>query len=141
MEISQWKFPCPRSRLIIWLRKTGSAVPSRVTLLIIHTQADSGAYSRDFSHFPRRRTFIYINCHPTSGQFRVHQVTQLRTDGVHCRESAGTVPVVPQGSSSNGCYLFRPHHGPINVHLSFPNTHDWYVVDMRDTENICIECM
>ena len=28
-----------------------------------------------------------------SGQFRVYRVTQLRTDGVHCRESAGKGPV------------------------------------------------
>ena len=39
--------------------------------------------------------FIYIylfiyNRHTPSGQSRVHRVTQLRTDGVHCRESAGT---------------------------------------------------
>ena len=27
-------FPCPRSRLRIWFRETGSAVPSRVSLLI-----------------------------------------------------------------------------------------------------------
>ena len=27
-------FPCPRSRLRIWPRETGSAVPSRVSLLI-----------------------------------------------------------------------------------------------------------
>ena len=27
----------------------------------------------------------------------------------------------PQGSSSNGRYLFRFHHGPINVHLSLPH--------------------
>ena len=27
-------FPCPRSRLIIWSRETGSAIPSRVSLLI-----------------------------------------------------------------------------------------------------------
>ena len=27
-------FSCPRSRLIIWSRQTGSAVPSRVSLLI-----------------------------------------------------------------------------------------------------------
>ena len=29
-----------------------------------------------------------------SGQSRVYRVTQLRTDGVHCRESAGTEPVI-----------------------------------------------
>ena len=27
-------FPCPRSRLRIWSRETGSAVPSRVRLLV-----------------------------------------------------------------------------------------------------------
>ena len=51
-------FPCPRSRLRNWPRETSSAVPSRVSLLILHTQAESGAYSRDSSRFPRRRPFI-----------------------------------------------------------------------------------
>ena len=41
-------YPCPRSRLRIWSRETGSAVPPRVSLLILHTQAASGSYSRDF---------------------------------------------------------------------------------------------
>ena len=36
--------------------------------------------------------FIY-NRHTPSGQSRVYRVTHLRTDGVHCRESAGTRPV------------------------------------------------
>ena len=36
--------------------------------------------------------FIY-NRHTPSGQSRVYRVTQLRTNGVHCRESAGTGPV------------------------------------------------
>ncbi|CAN0478556.1 unnamed protein product [Ascophyllum nodosum] len=36
--------------------------------------------------------FIY-NCHTPSGQSRVYRVTQLRTNGVHCPESAGTGPV------------------------------------------------
>ena len=33
---------------------------------------------------------IILNSHTPSGQSRVYRVTQLRTDGVHCRESAGT---------------------------------------------------
>ena len=33
------------------------------------------------------------NHHTPSGQSRVHRVTQLRTDGVYCRESAGIGPV------------------------------------------------
>ena len=51
-------FPCPRSRLRIWSRETGSVVPSRVSLLTLHTQAKSGAYSGDSSRFPRRRPHI-----------------------------------------------------------------------------------
>ena len=48
-------FSRPNSHLIIWSRETGSYVPSRVSLLILYTQAESGAYSRDPSRFPRRR--------------------------------------------------------------------------------------
>ena len=36
---------------------------------------------------------IFKTRHMPSGQSRVYRVTQLRTDGVHCRESAGTRPV------------------------------------------------
>ena len=86
--------PCPRSRLRIWSRKTGLAVPSLVSLLILHTQVEPSAYSRDSLRFPRRRPFIYLNRQSPSGQSRVYQITQLRTDGVHCRESAGTRPAV-----------------------------------------------
>ena len=50
-------FPCPCTRLRIWSRETGLAVPSRVSLLILHTQAESGAYSLDFSRLPRRGVF------------------------------------------------------------------------------------
>ena len=78
----------------IWARETGSSVPFRVSLLILHTQAESGAYSRESSRFPRRRPSIYLNRHTSSGQSQVYWVTQLRTDGVHCRESAGTRPPV-----------------------------------------------
>ena len=53
-------FPCPRSRLRIWSRDTGSAVPSRVSLLILRTQAESGACLRDSSRVPRWRPFIYF---------------------------------------------------------------------------------
>ena len=55
--------PCPRSRLRIRSRETGSAVPSRVSLLILHTQAEYGAYSRDSSRLSRRRPFIYLTRH------------------------------------------------------------------------------
>ena len=52
-EQGKYIFPCPRLRLRIWFRKTGSTVPSRVSLLILHTQGESGAYSRNPSRFSR----------------------------------------------------------------------------------------
>ena len=62
------------SRLRIWSCETVSAVPSRVSLLILHTQkAESGANSRD--RFPRRYSFIFVCRHTTSGQSRVYQIT------------------------------------------------------------------
>ena len=36
---------------------------------------------------------IYLYLHPPSGQPRVYQVTEFRTDGVHYRESADVEPV------------------------------------------------
>ena len=35
-----------------------------------------------------------LNRHTPWGQSHVYRVTLLRTDGVHCRESAGTWPIV-----------------------------------------------
>ena len=66
----------------------------------LHTQAEFGAYLRNSSRVPRRRPFIYLNRYNTpSGH-------AIATDGVHCREAAGTGPVdikvVP-----NGCCLGR----------------------------------
>ena len=69
----------------------GSPVPRQPAHL--HTQAGSGAYLRDSSRVPRRHPYIFLNRHTPSGQTRVYQVTRFRTDGVHCRESAGTGPV------------------------------------------------
>ena len=86
-------FPCPRSRLKIWSRETGSTVLSRVSLLILHAKAESGAYLRNSSRFPRRHP---CNRHAPPGQSRVYRVTQIPTDGVHCRESADTGPVIPK---------------------------------------------
>ena len=39
-------------------------------------------------------SIYFCQHHTPSGQCRVYRVTQLRTDGVHCRESVGTGPVV-----------------------------------------------
>ena len=77
----------------IWFRERGSAVPSRVSLLILHTQAESGAYSRDSLPISVVAS-IYLYRHTPSGRSRVYRFTQLRTNDVRCRESAGTGPVV-----------------------------------------------
>ena len=62
----------------------------------LHAQAESGAYSRGSSRVPLRCPFSYTAiCHRVSPEFIRLLITQLlRTDGVHCRESAGTGPVV-----------------------------------------------
>ena len=62
-------FPCPVRALRIWSRETGSAVSSRVSLLI-STLRPNLVYLRDSSRVPRRRPFIYLNHHTPSGQSR-----------------------------------------------------------------------
>ena len=96
----------------------GSPVPRQPAHL--HSQAESGAYLRDHSRVPRRRPFIYFNRHTPSGQSRVYRVTQLRTDDVHCQESAGTGPVNLK-VVSNECCALAGHHGPIYMRLTFPH--------------------
>ena len=59
----------------------------------LHTQAKYGAYLRDSSRVPRRRPSIYLKPPYAIGSVPTYRVAQLRTDGVHCRESAGTGPV------------------------------------------------
>ena len=70
----------------------GSAVPSRVSLFLLHTQAGSGAYS---GIPPAFRGGVHSFTPLTAiGSSRVYQVTRLRTDYVFCLESAGTGPEV-----------------------------------------------
>ena len=86
-QLNREKFPYPRLRLKIWFRETDLAVPSRVSLLLVYTNAEYGAYSRGSSQCPQRCPYIFIYYHTPSGQSRLYRVTRLRTDGVHCRES------------------------------------------------------
>ena len=113
--------PSILSRLRIWSHGTVSAVPSRVCLLNLHAQAESGVYSRDSSRFPRRRPFIYVNHHTSLlGQSRLsfHAIiTHRLVSPLRVRRHRASSP---QGSSSNGCCLFAGHHGPISVRLFFP---------------------
>ena len=98
------KILCPRSRLRIWFRETGLAIPSRVSLLILHTQAESGAYSRDSSRCPQRRPYIFTTTH--------HRVSPEFIGSRSCVPMVFTAesPLAqgqysPQGNSSNGCRL------------------------------------
>ena len=98
----------------------GRPVPRKPAHPSTLRKAESGAYPRDSSRFPRQR---HVHRQPPSGQSRFYPVTQLRTDDVHCREFAGTGPallkIVP-----NGCCLIRYHHGPINFYSPlFSHTH------------------
>ena len=97
----------------------GSPVPRQPAHL--HTQAKPGSYLRESSRFPRRRPFIYLNRHTPSGQARIYRVTQLRTDGVHCRKSAGTGPPVNIGVVPVTGAAFVSPWTNYNA-LSFPQT-------------------
>ena len=86
-------FPCPRSCLRILSRETVSAVPSRVSLLISILRLNMVLTYGIPPEFRGGVHIFILNRHTPSGQSHVHRVTQLRTDGVHRRESAGTGPV------------------------------------------------
>ena len=74
-QLTREKIPCPRSRLKIWFRKTGLAVPPRVSLLILYTSAESGAYSSDSSRCPQRCPYIF-----TTIPHRVsHDLTSIKS--------------------------------------------------------------
>ena len=98
-------FSCPRTRLRNWSRETGSAVPSRVSPLVLQNQAESGAVLTRFLSLSATASIFYTT---------IGLVLRSLTRGHRHRTSS------PQGSSSNGCCIFRYHHGPINVRFSFP---------------------
>ena len=66
--------------------------------------------------------------HTPSDQSRVYRVTQLRIDGVHCQESAGTGPVVFKVLLVKKCAAFAGHHRSNIVRLFFPTPNKWYAV-------------
>ena len=78
-------FPCPRSRLISWSRETGSAVPSRVILLILNTQTECHLLISS-------RAVLRLNHHQISPES--YQVKRLRIDDVYRPESPDTEQVV-----------------------------------------------
>ena len=80
----------PRACLRIWSRETGSAVPSRVSLLISILRLN---LVLTHGILPEFRGVVHV--FTQTGQYVIgsvpsYCVTQLRTDGVNCRESADT---------------------------------------------------
>ena len=120
--------PGPRSRLRIRSRETGSSVPSRVSVIFFHTQALSGACSRESSRFPSAAASIFtVNRHRVSPDFISGHATEYRWPLLPRvrRHRAGS----PKGSFNDGCCLFRYHHGSFFVHFSFPTA----TIDMQWT--------
>ena len=109
---------CTRSRLRIWSRQSACSLSTlRVNLVRTHRIP------------PAFRDGVQLYRQLPSGQSRVYQVTQLRTDGVRHREPAGTgqvaIKVVPARGAS---FLGITMHRLIFVRLSFltPTTVYWY---------------
>ena len=70
---------------------------------------------------PDPRGDVHLSIPPTAigpVPIRVYRVTQMRTDGVYCRESVGTGPVVLKVVPVTSAAL-AGHLGPINVRVSF----------------------
>ena len=110
--------PVPvRAREFSFARRVRHSVPRQPAHL--HTQAEPGAYLRDSSQVPRRRPFIYfkppyaIGSIPSLSGYAIahrwHSLPRVR------RHRASK----PPGSFQTGAAL-AGHHGPINIHLSFP---------------------
>ena len=66
-------------------------------------------------------SFIYLNRHTPSGQSRVYRVTHLGTDDVHCRESAGTEPVVLKVLPVTGAAILQVTMDPLMCASLFPH--------------------
>ena len=127
-------FPFHRSRLRIWSSETGSAIPSRARLFILHAQTKSGSCSRDSPISATALTFT-VNRHywmsvPNLSShaiaYRWRSLPKIHWHGASS----------PQGSPRNRCCLFRLLHGPRFCAPFFFNAHYWYAVDICDTENI-----
>ena len=98
-----------------WQSRLASAWPfSTLRLNVVLTHGILPAFSDG----------VHIYRQPPSGQSRVYRVTQLRTDGVHCRESTGTGPVVPKkvpvtGAAFSGVTMAIFFYGSLFSHTTY----------------------
>ena len=75
-------------------------------------------------HF-RDGVIVHLYRQPPPGQSRVYRVTQLRTDGVYCQESAGTGPVVLKAlrvtsAAFSGFTMWANCNAPLFSHTHSP---------------------
>ena len=80
--------PRPRSRVRSLARQVRPSRPALARSFLVLTDGFLPLSATAFIYY-----YYYYRQTP-SGQSRVHRATQLRTDGVHCRESVGTGTVV-----------------------------------------------
>ena len=116
-------FPCPRSRLRIWYRETGSAVPSRVSLLISTLRLNLVLAYGIPPEF-RGGVYLYVSIGSVpslSGQAIAYQWRSLPRDRRH-RASK------PQGGSER----VLPWQVTMDqlIFASLSHTHHWYEVGM-----------
>ena len=112
--------PCPRSRLKIWFSDTRSTVPSRVSTLSVHTQAESGAYSWGSSRFPRWRPFIIPpTAIPLVPSLSDHAIAYQWCSPPRVYGHRASRPQV--GSSDVGCLLRLPRVNQLWFTLLFPH--------------------
>ena len=105
--------------------RDGFGRPSRVSLLILHTQTELGAYPRDFSRLPRRRPFMYTaNRHRVSPEFirsRICVPMAFTAESPSAQDQYS-----PQNRYSNGFCLFRLSSRANQCAPLFSHTHYWY---------------
>ena len=102
-QLNRGKFPCPRSRLRVWFRETGLAVPSLVSLLILSNL--NITLNLVLGILPEFRGGVHIflpaphtigSVPSLSGHAVAYRWRSLPRVRWHRASS-------PQGSSSNGC--------------------------------------
>ena len=114
------KNPCSRSRLRIWAREAGSAVPSHVSPFILDIRAESGYYSRCSLLRSVFHGGLYLHRQPPSGKFQVNRVVHLRTDSVYRILSAGTRPwVLKVAQVTSAVYTGNPIWDKFSAPLFF----------------------
>ena len=138
-EQGKRNFLCPRSRLRIWSLELDSAVSSRVSPLVLHTQAESGAYLRDStspSRFPLRFP-LEQPCAIGLGWSRVYRLTQLRYRW-RSLPRTDTGPVVLKvalytGASSSGKPMDQSKYAPL---FPYPLLVQWACASKKEAFRI-----